>query len=445
MTLKTVPKSLGPLREPHAGNAGGVFLIPLLIAFVSLLCLSASKCDGQVTPVQVKTLGGEQVEGVLVAADLDSITIQVDESPTRFQLDQIDSVSTGNKANEDSANPISVTLIDGSRFYGKSFTIKSKELTLNSSGGQENVIETRIVDSVRFKTYETDLKLNQQWREIINDESREGDALVVNRSGELNSIEGIVGETKPDKLGFSIGDRTAMVGLEKIDAILFYHAGRELASTVCAIQLTDGSRVLAKRIGWRDSKIEVTCVAGGVFSFGLEEITVLDFSMGRSEFLSNREPTTNDWQALMTSSAIMEKLRRLRVARVKKSFGGEPLSLKFFADETASSVAEVKQFEHGFAMQGGGKLAFSLNAQYQNLAGWVGFDPKASQSGQVKLSILADGKPLIERVLNHRTMRQPLKLDLNIKDVKRIVFQVDYQDGRSTGDQIHLVDLKVSQ
>jgi hypothetical protein len=147
----------------------------------------------------------------------------------------------------------------------------------------------------------------------------------------------------------------------------------------------------------------------------------------------------------MTSDAILEKLRRLRLARVNQSFAGRPLSLKFYPDNELSFFAETKQFENGYSIQSGGKLAFALNQQYKTLTGWVGFDPAASPSGNVLFKILVDGKVILEKELIHRVTQNPLELNVDIQDADRIVFQVDYHDGRSSGDQLNLVDLKVSR
>ena len=231
-----------------------------------------------------------------------------------------------------------------------------------------------------------------------------------------------------------------------MDAVVFYHAaGRELAQPACKILLTDASQALVRRLKWSDQSCAATLVCGTELTIPLESISRMDFSIGKDEFLSQMEPTTNDWNALIASPAIVDKLRRLKIARVNESFRGLPLSLKFSPNQGLSFVSEVKQFEQGFAIQGGGKLAFSLGGRYRKLTGLVGFDPAANVTGRVKFVVLLDGKTAVEEVLVHREMKNPFQLDLDIKDTKRVVFQVDYQDGRSTGDQLHLVNLKVSQ
>jgi len=231
-----------------------------------------------------------------------------------------------------------------------------------------------------------------------------------------------------------------------MDAILFYHAaGRELATPTCQIILTDASKAVVRRLSWKNQSCVATLVCGTELTIPLESISLLDFSLGRDEFLSQIEPSTNDWSALLTSSAVVEKLRRLKLARANESFKGLPLALKFSPQQGLTFVSQTRQFEHGYAIQGGGKLAFSLGGRYRKLTGLVGFDPAANITGHVKFTLLVDGKPVLEQELVHRTMKNPIQLDFDIKDAKRVVFQVDYQDGRSTGDQLHLVNLKVSQ
>ena len=156
-------------------------------------------------------------------------------------------------------------------------------------------------------------------------------------------------------------------------------------------------------------------------------------------------PTTNDWEPLIASASLVERLRSLKLARLNESFTASPLSLRVFDEQNLLSPGRIQQFEHGVAIQGGGKIAFSLNGQYSRLTGLAGFSPEASLGGKVTLKIVADGKTAFEKSLVHRTMRGPERIDLDVEGVERIVLIVGYNDGRSTGDRIHLADLKLIQ
>lgn len=401
---------------------------------------------GQSVNVTLNTSGGETFEGSILSIDLDWIKFQTAEGTLELEIDKVNSIETGNQSITPSKISTTIELIDGSSFNGEEFSITAGNFSTQLKCGIELAANTRDIEALRFKTYKGNLELTRQFRNIESDDSREGDTIIFNRNGELSSVEGIVGDFAGDKLEFSVSDRTARVSLEKMDAVLFYHAaGRELAQPACEILLTDASKALVRRLSWKDQSCLATLVCGTELKIPLESIFKFDFSTGKDEYLSQMEPATNDWSALITSAAIVEKLRGLKLARANTSFKGLPLALEFAPNDGQSFVSEIRQFEQGFAIQGGGKLAFSLGGRYQKLTGIVGFDPDANITGKVKFLVILDGKPAVEQILVHRDMKNPLELELDIKNVKRVVFQVDYQDGRSTGDQLHLVNLKVTQ
>ena len=417
----------------------------LLMTFIVVLALIGSAIS-QEPSVVLTDLSGVHIEGTLETIEFEKVGIQTGERLEQIGFENIDSLDFGFAPAARLDGMAQIHLLDGSELNAKSISILSRVLSIELMCGELIQVNSGIVDSVRFKSYKNELALGKQWREILDDESRAADAIVVNRSGELDAVEGIVGDLSGDKLTFSIEDRTARVALEKLDAILFYHASdREFGLPVCEIVLADRSKVRAKSLQWNDSRLVCIGVGGAKFEFRRQALRQLDFSLGKSLTLSSMTPTTNDWQSLMTSSAIFEKLRKIKLARINESYSGQPLSLKFQPDTGISYLAKVKQFNNGFAMQGGGKLAFALDGQYEKLTGSVGFDPAANASGNVRFKVSLDGKVVLDQEMIHRTMKNPIELDLIVKDAKRVVFEIDYNDGRSTGDQIHLVDLKVSQ
>ena len=443
--LVDVPSGRRDVPEKRRQVMSLAIAILIWICAANLPCFEAA-CLGQSTNVTLQAATGETVQGTVTAIELDSIKLQTDKQAVELSFEKVDSIETGNQTVAPKKSPTLIELVDGSVFNGDSYSISNRSLTSRLHCGLEISLETRNIEAMRLRTYEDNLELIKQYREIKSDDSREGDAIVLKRDGELTSVEGIAGDFDDGKLEFSIGERTARVAAQKIDTLLFYHAaGRELASPNCELLLIDESRAVARRLKWKDESLIATLVCGEEMTIPLKSISRMNFSLGRAEFLSQMEPTTNDWSALITSAAIVEKLRRMKLARVNESFKGLPLSLKFRPNEDLSFATQIKQFEQGYAMQGGGKLAFSLGGRYRKLTGLVGFDPAASVTGHVKLIVLVDGKAVVEQELIHRTIKNPLQLDIDIKDAKRVVFQVDFQDGRSVGDQLHLVNLKVSQ
>ena len=117
----------------------------------------------------------------------------------------------------------------------------------------------------------------------------------------------------------------------------------------------------------------------------------------------------------------------------------------FHPDPELRFLSELRSFERGIAMAGGTRLSYGVNGRYKRLSGWVGFDPDANQAGNVKLTIRGDGQKLLEKEMLAQQMENPFELTLDINSVQRLTFQVDYHDGRAIGDNIHLVDIKVTK
>ncbi|MFK7769273.1 MAG: NPCBM/NEW2 domain-containing protein [Mariniblastus sp.] len=418
-----------------------------LFSILILMLISSPNLFAQGSNVELKNSNGETTSGRIVSIEIDSLTIENETSKSAFSFDQIESIDFGVTAQLPPETSTAINLLDGSSIKAASFTKKSGTLSTVFQCDLKHDINSRYIGSVVFKNYENEIDLAKQFREILRDDSREGDAIVVNRAGELSTVEGVSGDLVDGKMAFSIGDRTAQVALSKMEAILFYHADSRdyYAKAICEVLLPDQSRILARKLAWNESQLEVTSVCGAQFQFPSSILSKVNFSLGRSVFLSDLAPSTNDWQPLMASSRIYEKLRKLKLARINQSFSGQPLSLKIESKTKLSFAAERKQFEKGFAIHAGGKLAFSLKGQYDRLTGLVGFDPEANTSGDVSFKVLIDGNLAFEKRMVNQKMDNPLELDLDLKDAKRIVFQVDYQDARSVGDQLHLVNLKASQ
>ena len=339
-----------------------------------------------------------------------------------------------------------ICLSDASRLKASKLSLSENQATVELAGGWAIGFPARMVQWIALRDYASDPQLSREWKILREDENRTSDAILVNRAGELEAIEGVVGSLQNDKLEFRIGERSANVDLEKLDAVLFFRvSGQTSSPAMCRVRLQDGSLLNCQRIGWSDKQVRGTTVAGFEFSLPESQLESIDFSLGREIYLDRLTPTTNDWKPLLASTATMEALRKLNLARANQSYDGQALSLLFENGRGPQLPPEKRQFDHGFAMRGGGKLAFRLDENVTTLSGWVGFDPLANQNGEVLLTIRVDGSIAVEKPLRKREMTNPYKIEMNVRGARRIVFQVGYLDGRSVGDQIHLADLKVAK
>ena len=412
---------------------------------MTTVILGMAKCSGQVPSVIASKTDGRQIEGQLISLDVDSLQIETGGKVEKLQLDGLNRIQFSNQTGGSEKANVEIRMVDGGQLNVSEFRIDQGRLEAKLSTGVSLRLNRKHIEWVRLANYDGQMELLKQWRNVS--QSRyDGDALVVNRKGNLDTVEGIVGDVTAEKVAFSIEDRTAEVPLSRIDGIRFFHAGeRELARPRGELLIGDEARIPVLRYVLDGEIFKIVTVCGAELNVPIHVPTAINFSMGRTVYLSDLEPTTNDWQPLVASASLVEVLRTLKRAKPNVSSTGEPLSLEFAGDVKKGLFPRVTDFEKGFSIGGGGKLVFRLNGQFESLLGWVGFDPKANLNGKVLFKVLGDGEILLESKLIRRAMKNPIQLDLDVSGVNRIVFQVDYLDGRSTGDQLHLADLKVSR
>ena len=63
----------------------------------------------------------------------------------------------------------------------------------------------------------------------------------------------------------------------------------------------------------------------------------------------------------------------------------------------------------------------------------------------MKVRILVDGKELYAQEFVKNEMTEPQPFEIDLVNVQRMIIEVDYADGRSIGDVIHLVNLTLQK
>ncbi|MEQ1905002.1 MAG: NPCBM/NEW2 domain-containing protein, partial [Pirellulaceae bacterium] len=271
------------------------------------------------------------------------------------------------------------------------------------------------------------------------------DALGVLRDGQWRWVEGRLGAIERDQVEFAVEDKSAFVKRDRFEGVMFTASDAiSPSSRVASVLLNDGSRFNAAKLRTQGGGVAVENLHGAQIEFKREVVNEIDFSNDRWVWLSDLKPTTLDWQPLFASENIAEKLRALSMPRFNQSFNGQPLQLNFPNATELTESLETKTFAHGIAMRGGSRVAFSLAKQYRRLQAAMGFEPLL-MVGNVRVKIFGDGRSLLDQVLTAKSDAAPVEIDLEIDGVERLLIEVDYHDGRATGDLIHLCDPKVSK
>ena len=406
------------------------------------MCLPAQRPPED---VEIQLTSGTIVRATILNITNDEVLVSTDKETETLSFADI------NQIRLDPIPPVAfqadflVLLQDATKLYLDQISISKNEVRLELVGGSSAKCKSRDVAWLRRKPVESDAELENRWQKLLEEEFS-SDAIVVDRDGVLESIEGVIGDVKDDKVSFTIGDRTANVGLEKVFALVYYRPSAQNSfSPICSATLRNGSSLAVEQLGWSTDQVALRTPSGLELFVPAADIATIDFAMGRELFLDTLEPASNQWEPLIANAATVDLLRQLNIAKTNKSFSDGPLELANTQNPGGSSAERSQQFEHGFAIRGGGKLAFVLDDSYRVLKGLVGFAPQANRQGNIMLTVRVDGRVALQKQLTNDQWEQPLELDIDISGAQRLVFQVDYCDGRSIGDQIHLVNLRVAK
>ena len=413
----------------------------LTIAF----SLIASIASAQTPTAEVLTIDGGQIAGTIVEVTVDQLKLETDAGAKTVELEQIESIkfpeSGASKLPEKAAK---FQLLDGSSVFIDKYKYAGKKIEATLSTGEVVSISKRNVSSIVFTGDQKTIQ--KQVDQIKQDDSIAADTLVVIRGEKFNAIEGIVKELDQDSVQFAIDDQSADVPISKLAAITFFKAGKNDYSTPLATcVLSDTSRIKLRSFKIGTKHFALTSLTGELFNVDFFKVAALEFSSTVAVPLSELAPSTNDWTPLLAGSGIVGKLRQLRLAKFDQSFNGQPLSLEFPRPaaevEAGKARTMTREFESGIAIQGGGRVAWRLDGNYQSLSGLIGFSPQANEFGDVKVRIRVDGDVVFEQELAKKSMSEPEAFEIDLTDKRRMIIEIDYADGRSIGDVIHLVNL----
>ena len=428
----------------------GCFVKRIVMCFVScsvfLFAHSLACAQSQQT---LNDTGGKSTTGRLVAASNDVLTFAGGNEKLNLPFSEVTELKFDNEeiAIDPAATQYRMQLVDGSQITFQSLEISKGEISGVLFNDLSMSINRSNVHALRLKSHAGEPDQDEKLNQYLAQTPKLADELVIYRNEQFQSLEGVIGELVEGKIGFETEDQAVSVSLKKLEGLLFYHAsGREFADPICKLNLTDGSMLNVRAISAdEDSALTVTLVSGSRVEIEREKIGSLDFSLGRDVFLSELKPATTDWQPLIANDVLEGYLRKLKLPRLNRAYNGSSLSLEFHPDPQLPFLAERRSFDRGIAMTGGTRLSYAIGGRYKRLSGWVGFDPNANPAGNVTLVVRGDGQKMLEKQMLAREMENPIELKLDIENVQRLTFQVDYHDGRAIGDNIHLVDIKASK
>ena len=414
--------------------------------FLSLLLLVAS---GTAWGVTVETLDGRSLELDRFQIDARGLSATLDGKTLEIPAAELLEVDFGEKAKrpsvENEEQGLRITTTNGEEFSLREFTASKAEVRFRTAFSQEPYALSRNqVDQIRL--FNVGAESDADWRTLF-DQQDAGDLLILARkskeTGEytFDSLSGIVERVGEETIDFIWDGEPFPVKRTKVAAIVYYR-GKQTASpkTFCILHTRDGSFIPCRRLESfsTSSSIEAESLSGLVLRFAESQIEKLDFSNGKLLFLSDFQPLAQKWTPLVGIAEDNQFLRRAGQPRFNQSFTGSTLQLK-----NVDPSQEPVSYARGIAMRSRTEIVFEIPTGMQRFQTLAGINPATANQGNVELEFTSKGEPLWRGQI--RGEDAPELIEFSLKNVKRLRIFVDYGENLDFGDQLHLVNPRVSQ
>ncbi len=186
------------------------------------------------------------------------------------------------------------------------------------------------------------------------------------------------------------------------------------------LTLTDGSRMTLTSATSDAAKLTATTAFGARLSAPLTDTVALDLFGGCCTYLSDLKEGKYEFQPYL--DADWPYAVNGNVAEHPLRLGGST-------------------YDRGVSMHSRSRLSYALNGAYRHFEALVGLDEIDGRDGSVRLRVLADGKPLIDRALTGRDGAVPIRL--SVKGARTLTLEVDFGENGDVCDVVDWCDARL--
>jgi hypothetical protein len=419
--------------------------------FLSLVALSLLAAPPEVT---LRPLEGESTSGRLTELSGKQLTLQAKGGTNKSEAAQWDTAKLmwiELPAAGTAAKPsVWIELLDGSRLQVSGYTAAEGKSQIQLTTGQTIELPTRAVHSIRFRDESPELAA--QWRSIAASQGT-GDVLVirktstrnVERGGEepmtvteqaLDQLEGTVTEVAEASVRFELDGEKVDVRREKLEGIVYYRPGkREFSAPICRLVDLAGSSWLLSEIHLADGDFQARTLGGVALKLPASGVAKLDFSVGNVALLDDLEPDTGGGElpVSLQPAAMSYKFSRVFQVRPRPPLGADAFRIA------------GKRYESGLSLHSPVKLVYRVPEGFRRFRAVAGIDDSIVVPGRFDLVILGDGKELVRQSFAPDEPRQPMPIDLELKDIRRLTIALEAAAGEDIGDQLDLCDARFTK
>jgi hypothetical protein len=368
-------------------------------------CLLFGSLVAAAPDVDVTLLDGQGRTGTLESLSGTELVLRTgDETATFAAADVLELRFTGAAA-EDSLEQdrqFEVRLVDGTILRCTGYTSTSRTATFNAETIGALELPLTQVRSVRLG--EMDSKVRVAWDELRAREMR-NDLLVVRKGNALDFVGGVAADVTEQTVQMLVNNQNASVPRERVFGIVYPRPAPAREQAVCELALDSGDRLRLTAITLSANEALATLVAGLQVAVPAARVRAVDFGLGRVKYLADMAETATYQPVGLITSEDVQSLRKNT-----NSLGG------------ALKVGRAT-YTRGLWIHSGTVVKYRLNREYRRLQGVVGIerssDSCARLSPAVHVTILGDGKSLLEGDFTWAGEPQPMDLDVaGIRDLE---------------------------
>jgi hypothetical protein len=372
---------------------------------------------------ELKTLAGKTVTGTLSKISGSEIVLTTDAGPVSTPLAQaLDLRLRDGKTYPEAPSYLEVQLLDDSLLRCTKVTYGAKEAQLELTSGAAVKVPISALISVLRDAHDAEIK--KQWDRLLRTKTRR-DRIFLLRAGDLNSVEGSLGDIDPAKQTIKFkrdGAAEIEPALDKLQGLQFVRTDVASEPSLCKVVDLDGNTLVVSKVDFAGQQLNLTTPFGYSVSVDPKIVALIDFNFGRLTYLS-------DLDAKIADSPLLGGFIPVR----------KDLNL-----DGSEIMLQGKQYLKGLSMYAGAELTYNLGSRYKDFKAVLGADARIAEEGQgkVTVSIYCDNEKRFSEVVSTKAIKN---IVLSVKDVNSLRIVVSGSNFTNYSGHATLASAYVSQ
>ncbi|MFL5339516.1 MAG: NPCBM/NEW2 domain-containing protein [Gemmataceae bacterium] len=384
-------------------------------------CLLVAASAG--SAAELNTLKGKKITGELVSVNDQAIVLKTATGEVTTPLPEAMVLQLSAAAEPKLPEKYTdVELIDGTLFHCKSFVLTDKGKSIELTALPDKKIKLPLAKVAYILNDAQDPQVQREWQDIFADRGKQ-DRFFLRQGNRLDGLPGTFGEADDKSIHFDLaGGGSRKLPIDRLAALLFNNRMEgNIPPTLCKVVDAHRNTVIANKTTLAEGKLTIVTVGGATIEYPtLTPVVMMDYSRDKVVYLSDMR--------FKEENAFGETTVR---CGKDVNLDNQPI--------TVDGVAYGK----GLVVHAGVQLTFDLAADYKELKVVLGYDMAANSVSDVKVTFVADGRPLFATDVHRNEKPQPITLD--VKKVRQLRITVTPTEGLFIGRQIALADAKVTK